>query len=224
MSFETSLRWISAMSLCLVLAAVGEVRADDISQASKSNADGQDSSYQPDNTAKGANLSGDYVLQPLDLVKVEVFQQPDLEREVRLTRQSTVNLPLVGNVDLKGKTVNEAAELIRTLYDKDYLVNPQITLTVLDYNHRKVDVLGSVNSPGTVSFRPEQKMGLIEAITRAGGFTRLADRSRVKLTRTMPDGSTQNFIIDADDLIQGKSSDPWYLQQEDIIFVPERIL
>jgi len=198
-----------------IFASAPSVRADEIT---RSNSDQQEGS------ASAANLSGDYVLQPLDLIHVEVFQEPDLERSVRLTRESTVNLPLVGNVNLKEKTVNEAAAIIRQLYDKDYIVNPQITITVLDYNQRKVDVLGSVNTPGTITFRPEQKMGLIEAITRAGGFTRLADRSKVKLTRTLPDGTTQNFIIDVDDLIQGKSADPWYLQKEDIIYVPERIL
>jgi len=202
------------LSLGLVVGSAS-LRADEIT---KSNTDPQGAS------STGANLSGDYVLQPLDLIHVEVYQEPDLERSVRLTRESTVNLPLVGNVNLKDQTVNQAAALIRQLYDKDYIVNPQITLTVLDYNQRKVDVLGSVNEPGTVAFRPEQKMGLIEAITRAGGFTRLADRSKVKLTRNQPDGSTQTYIIDVDDLIQGKSNDPWYLQKEDIVFVPERIL
>ena len=203
-----------SLSLGLVIGCAS-LRADEIT---KSNTDAQGAA------STAANLSGDYVLQPLDLVHVEVYQEPDLERSVRLSRESTVNLPLVGNVDLKDKTVNQAAADIRQLYDKDYIVNPQITLTVLDYNQRKVDVLGSVNEPGTVAFRPEQKMGLIEAITRAGGFTRLADRSKVKLTRNQPNGSTQTYIIDVDDLIQGKSSDPWYLQKEDIIFVPERIL
>jgi polysaccharide export outer membrane protein len=209
-------RWMATASLCILMGAGLPVsRADEIS---RSNAD------QQDNAASAANLSGDYVLQPLDLIHVEVFQEPDLERSVRLTRESTVNLPLVGNVNLKDKTVNQAAAFIRQLYDQDYLVNPQITVTVLDYNQRKVDVLGSVNNPGTITFRPEQKMGLIEAITRAGGFSRLADRSKVKLTRTLPDGTSQTFIIDVDDLIQGKSTDPWYLQKEDIIYVPERIL
>jgi polysaccharide export outer membrane protein len=177
-----------------------------------------------DSAPSASNLSGDYVLQPLDLIQVQVFQDPDLDRSVRLTRESAVSLPLVGDVQLRDLTVDQAAAMIRQRYDRDYLVNPQITVTVLDYHQRKVNVLGSVTTPGIIAFLPEEKMGLIEAITRAGGFTRLADRSRVKLTRTLADGTTQKFIIDADDLIQGKSSDPWYLQKEDIIFVPERIL
>ena len=72
------------------------------------------------------------------------------------------------------------------------------------------------NQAGAVVFPPEQKMGLIEAITRAGGFTRLADRKRIRLTRTQPDGEVKNVIINADDLIQGNSSEAWLLQKGDV--------
>lgn len=166
----------------------------------------------------------DYVLQPSDLIRVQVFQEEDLMREVRITQEHTITLPLVGTIELKDRTVRQAEEIIRQLYDRDFLVNPQITLTVLEYSQQTVQVLGSVNQAGAVVFPPEQKMGLIEAITRAGGFTRLADRKRIRLTRTQADGEVKNVIINADDLIQGNSSEAWLLQKGDVIFVPERIL
>jgi polysaccharide export outer membrane protein len=67
-------------------------------------------------------------------------------------------------------------------------------------------------------------MGLVEAIARAGGFSRLAERRRVKLTRTLADGKTDNYTINADELIQGNSNEPWLLVKGDVIFVPERLL
>lgn len=166
----------------------------------------------------------DYVLQSSDLIRILVFQEPDLSREVRITQEHSITLPLIGTVEVKGKTMRQAEELIRQLYDKDYLVNPQITLTVLEYSQQIVQVLGSVGQAGAVVFPPEQKMGLLEAITRAGGFNRLANRKQVRLTRTLPDGSTRNDIINADDLIQGNSTEAWLLQKGDVIFVPERLL
>lgn len=168
--------------------------------------------------------SADYILQPSDLIRVRVFQEPDLDREVRITQENTVTLPLIGSLNLKDKTVRQAEEMVRRLYDRDYLVNPQITMTVLEYSEQTVQVLGSVNSSGSIVFPPEQKMGLVEAITRAGGFSRLADRKRVRLTRTLPDGKTENHIINTDDLIHGNSSQLWLLKKGDVIFVPERIL
>src|SRR4051812_4844528 len=137
----------------------------------------------------------DYVLQPSDLIRVMVFQEPDLLREVRITQEFTITLPLIGTIDVHNKTVRQTEEIIRDLYNKDYLVNPQVNLTVLEYTQRTVQVVGSVNNPGAVVFPPEQKMGLVEAIARAGGQSRIADLKKVRLTRTNAEGKTENFII-----------------------------
>jgi len=166
----------------------------------------------------------DYTLQPSDLIRVIVFQEPDLLREVRITQERTVNLPLIGNVDLAGKTVRQAEEMVRALYDHDYLVNPQITISVIEYSPRTVQVIGQVNTAGSISFPPEQKMSLMEAISRAGGPTRLANLRQVRLTRTNADGKNETFIINVDDLIKGGATDKWLLMKSDVIYVPEKIL
>jgi polysaccharide biosynthesis/export protein len=168
--------------------------------------------------------STDYVMQPSDLIRVLIFQQPDLLREVRITQEYTITLPLIGTIDLRGRTVRQAEEIIRGLYDKDYLVNPQVNLTVLEYTQRTVQVVGAVNQPGAVVFPPEQKMGLIEAIARAGGQSRIADLKRVRLTRTNAEGKAENQIITVDDMMKGNSNEQYLLQKGDVIFVPERLL
>lgn len=166
----------------------------------------------------------DYVMQPSDLIRVLIFQQPDLLREVRITQEYTITLPLIGTIDLRGRTVRQAEEIIRSLYDKDYLVNPQVNLTVLEYTQRTVQVVGAVNQPGAVVFPPEQKMGLIEAIARAGGQSRIADLKRVRLTRTNAEGKAENQIINVDDMMKGNSNEQYLLRKGDVIFVPERLL
>jgi len=171
-----------------------------------------------------AGASTDYVLQPSDLIRVMIFQEPDLQREVRITQEYTITLPLIGTIDVRNKTVRQVEELIHDLYDKDYLVNPQINLTVLEYAQRTVQVVGAVNQPGAVVFPPEQKMGLVEAIARAGGQNRIADLKRVRLTRTSAEGKTENFTVNVDDLMKGVSGEQWLLLKGDVIFVPERIL
>jgi polysaccharide export outer membrane protein len=166
----------------------------------------------------------DYVLQSYDLIKVVVFQEEDLDREVRLSPEATVTLPLIQTVDLRGKTVREAQDLIRDLYDRDYLVNPQVNITVLEYAKSAVNVLGAVNLPGAVIIPPDQGLKLLDAIAHAGGFSRLADRRHIKLSRTSPEGKTATFVINADDIIQSTSGDPWPLQKADVIYVPEKLL
>ncbi|MEJ1973812.1 MAG: polysaccharide biosynthesis/export family protein [Lacunisphaera sp.] len=167
----------------------------------------------------------EYILQPMDLVKIEVFQEPDMERQVRITQDSSITLPLINKVDLKGRTVQQAQEVIRELYDKDYLVNPQINLTVMEYAKRDVKVLGQVGKPGAVDIPTDRPLKLLDAIALAEGFTRLADRKRVTLTRTDASGKTTTTEINADSIIQSRNSaDQWTLQQGDVINVPERLL
>ena len=166
----------------------------------------------------------DYVLQASDLLKVQIFQEEDLTREVRVSQEYTIVLPMIGSVDLKGKTLRQAEEIIRERYDRDYLVNPQVNVMVLDYAKRTVNVMGSVNTPGAVLFPQEEALTLLDAISRAGGFNRLADRKRVKLSRTTPDGRTEAVEINTDDLIKSGNTKSFILQRDDVIFVPERVL
>jgi polysaccharide biosynthesis/export protein len=173
--------------------------------------------------AQDAATSFDYVLQPLDLLQVRVFQEPDMDREVRISQDYVVSLPLVGRVELRGLTVRDAEQRIRDLYDRDFLVNPQINIIVLQYARRTVNVLGAVSSAGEIEFPREEGLTLLDAIARAGGFTRLADRRRIRLTRRMESGDLENFVINADELIDGNSPRIWTLQNNDLIFVPERV-
>jgi polysaccharide export outer membrane protein len=174
--------------------------------------------------AQKTAVRSDYVLQPSDVIKVQVFQEDDLTREVRLSQESSVSLPMIGNIDLKGKTLAEAQNLIRTLYDRSYLVNPQVTIIILEYSKRSVTVLGSVNKPGVVLFPQETGLNLLDAIARADGFSRLADKKRVRLTRINPEGKAENFTINADEIMKDASNDAWVLLKDDVISVPERVL
>lgn len=168
--------------------------------------------------------AANYTLRPFDTIHVVVFQEPDLERQLQLSEESTVTLPLIGQVNLKGKTVAQAEKLIHDLYDRDYLVNPQITVTVVTYSTQAVNVLGSVERAGEVDIPPDRPLTLLQAIAQAGGFSRLADRKHVKLTRVGADGKTTTSTINADEIIQSETSDQWVLQKSDVIFVPEKLL
>jgi polysaccharide biosynthesis/export protein len=175
-------------------------------------------------SATEGRKSVDYLLQPGDLLKVDVFQEDDLRQEVRISQEYTIKLSLIGTLDLRGKTLRQTEELVRSLYDKDYLVNPQVTINVKEYVKRTVDVQGSVGKPGSVEFPPEEGLTLLQAISRAGGFNRLADKKGVLLTRKAPDGHSETTKINAADIIDGTSKENWPLQKDDTIFVPERIL
>jgi polysaccharide export outer membrane protein len=175
-------------------------------------------------TAKSTISKADYVLQPSDLIRVQIFQEDNLNREVRISQEFTVTLPLVNLIDLSRKTARQAESYIRDLYAKDFLVQPQVNLTVLEYAPRRVYVAGAVGAPGVVLFQQEQGLTLIEAISKANSFNRLADKKRVTLKRTLPDGTSETKTINVEELMKGDSSETWPLQPGDVINVPERVL
>lgn len=217
---------------CFFLAAfIGTLVAEAASQETPAKSDSSKveasrTSAAPD-AAKADASQTDYVLQPQDLLRVQIFQEDDINRlgEVRVSQDFTVSLPLIGTVNLKGKTKGQAQDIIRELYDRDYLVDPQVNVFVLEYVPRNVVVSGAVGAQGVVPFPREQGLNLLEAISRAGGFTRLADKKHVKLKRTYPDGKPpETFDINAEDLSKGDTAQTWPLQPNDVITVPERIL
>lgn len=173
---------------------------------------------------QSASPTDDYKLLPSDFIQVRVFQEEDLTRETSVSQDYTISLPLIGTVDVRGRSLRQTEELIRQLYDRDYLVNPQITLVVLRYAERTVNVIGSVNSPQAVPFPPERGLTLIEAVARAGGFSRLADKTKVRIVRTDDKGVNTTYTINVDRLIDGRSVSNWPLQVNDIVEVPERFL
>lgn len=164
-----------------------------------------------------------YQLQPGDVIQVRVFQEIDLDRETRVSQDYTIMLPLIGEVSVRNKSPRQVEADVRALYDRDFIVNPQVNISVVQYAPRTVSMVGMFNSPGPVPFPPEEGLRLVDAIARAGGFSRLARPSKMTLTRKMPDGTTQVFPINGDELIRGKLTEDWFLQRDDVVFVPETI-
>ncbi|MBL9198981.1 MAG: polysaccharide export protein [Opitutaceae bacterium] len=167
----------------------------------------------------------DYVLQPQDVLRVQVFQEEDINRlgEVSVSQEHTIVLPLIKTVSVKGRTARQAEDLIRELYSKDYLVNPQVQVIVLKYAERSVNVMGAVINPGRVPFTGEGRLTLLEAIGNAGGPNRLANMKKVTLTRKRPSGETTSQEINAEELrTRGGQDIP--LEKGDTIFVAERII
>lgn len=163
-----------------------------------------------------------YVLTPNDVIEMRVYQEDDLLTKARIAQDGTVTIPLIGVVQIGGKTVEEATRLIRDLFDKDYLVNPQVTLTVLEYAKRRFTVLGQVQKPGTYEIPGEEKVTLLQAIAMAGGYTRLANPSRITISRTVS-GQKTTLVLDGKALALDASTKPFFVMPDDIITVAERI-
>jgi polysaccharide export outer membrane protein len=206
------------VSFWLVVAALLPLRAIAASEISVTKSP-KEASGDP----KSSAVSSSYVLQPQDLIRVQIYKQEGLNRDLRISQEGKITLPLIGPVDLNGKTVLQAQELIRGLYDADYFVNPQINVTVLEYAPRRVYITGAVEHQGAIDFPKEEGLTLLAAVSGAGP-TRLANKKAVILKRTLPDGRTETNKINVDDLLKGDSNETWPLQPGDVITVPERAI
>src|SRR5688572_32950747 len=82
--------------------------------------------------AGAAPVRQTYALSPNDLVLIKVYRHDDLESKLRIASDGTTSFPLLGTLQLGGKTLEEATVYIRELLGKDYLVNPQVTVTILE--------------------------------------------------------------------------------------------
>jgi polysaccharide export outer membrane protein len=132
-----------------------------------------------------AGTSANYRLSPNDLIYVKVFQEDDLNSTLRVSEDGTIIFPLIGSVKIGGQSVADATRTIHDLLDARFLVNPQVTLTVLGYANRHITVLGQVQKPGDYNLRDQGSVSLLEAVGMAGGFTRLANSSNIIVKRTV---------------------------------------
>lgn len=170
-----------------------------------------------------------YLIDGGDVLAIQVWHRPELSAEsVIVGPDGVINIPRVGNVMVSGKTREEALEAIRSEMAKLF-DDPDVTMTIKQYNNNKVYVLGRVNSPGVIHF--PGRANLLEAITRAGGIPDYTTdpsggyqlRSHyAKKNVAILRGNKQIIWINISELLcEGNLTLNAPLVPNDIIFVPE---
>ena len=166
--------------------------------------------------------SSDYLLQPGDLVEIQVYKETDMDRTLRISSQGTIAFPLIGNVNIAGLNISEAENTVETRL-KSYLKNPSVSILIKEYANKTVYVLGQVKKPSSIAIPPEKNMTLLEAITSAGGFTDIAAVSRVKILR-MEKGVQRSIEVDVSQITKdGKKQLDISLKPGDVVFVPQSL-
>ena len=167
----------------------------------------------------------DYRIRPLDMLEITVFNEPDLcKKDVHVSAQGMINYPLLGAVRVGGLTVTEAEDMLKERLGRDYLVKPQVSVLVNRANSRRVFILGQVRSPGAIEFSSDERLTLLQAIARAGGFTPVAAPGRVSISRSSGEGGAEQIIVNVTAIISSgdRTKDP-ELQSDDVVSVPESI-
>lgn len=182
---------------------------------------GQREPLGPDATAaeREGNFSGEYTVQPDDVLQVTVFEEPDLTTRARVSRTGHIIFPMLGQVSVAGMTVSQVQMKLTELLGESYLVHPQIQVFVDKPSN--VFVTGEVHRPGSYPVSTEKSTTVMEVISLAGGFTEDADLNGTRIIR-MRNGKKDTIRVRVTDVIRkGDKSKDEMVQPDDIIFVPE---
>jgi polysaccharide export outer membrane protein len=155
-----------------------------------------------------------------DTVRISAFRYPELTTEARIAEDGKVSVPHIGEVVLEGMTPGDAARHIaKLLKDRNYIVNPQIDVAVLEARSRQVSVLGLVTRPGRYVLDGTTAK-LTDVLAMAGGLVPAASDKAV-VSRTLGKES-ETFNVDLAAIIQhGDVSKDIEVRSGDSIFVPK---
>jgi protein involved in polysaccharide export with SLBB domain len=121
-----------------------------------------------------------YRLGPGDQVRLTVFRHDDLSGQLEINGEGFLAMPLVGEIRGAGLTPRELENAVEVqLRDGGYLVNPQVSIEVLNY--RPFYIIGEITNPG--SYQYANGMTVANAVALAGGFTFRADQGDITITR-----------------------------------------
>lgn len=179
----------------------------------------------------GASLSNAeeavYRLYPLDMVAFAVHGENDMSTKLRISGNGTINVPLLGDVRVAGFSLTEAERKIQDAYVAEQIfIRPQITLQVSEYSKKEISMLGQFARQGKIELPAESPaLSIVEAVTAAGGFTRIGRADSVRVTRKDPEtGEEKVFTVNVERMISGRSKDEVFLVYPgDTLFVPERL-
>ena len=165
-----------------------------------------------------------------DLVAISVFGEGELSIAQKLDTQGRVRLALVGDIELAGRSVREAENLIEQRYiEQRILRKPMVNISVQAYAVRDISILGAVRAPGKMAFPPEKSaLDITDVVTRAGGFLPTAKSDAVKVTRGAADGRETTVELNVEAMLTRRgatSSTPkeYLIYPGDRIWVPERL-
>jgi len=174
-------------------------------------------------------IGGNYLIGPEDVLQVTVWKNEDLSGKVGVSLDGYINFHLIGKQKASGLTTVELAERITEKLASGYIINPQVTVLVIEYKSQKVTIIGEASKPGT--YYLTKRTTLIEAVSMAGGLTadsgreiivvrpkRAGERRSTNPSNQAEEG--EQIRVDIRSALEGDLSQNIYVQTGDSIFIP----
>ncbi|HSA95826.1 MAG TPA: polysaccharide biosynthesis/export family protein [Acidobacteriota bacterium] len=161
----------------------------------------------------------EYKIGPKDLLEISVIGVPEINKiVVRVSEESRITLPLLGEVEVGNLTKFEVEKKLAALAGEKIVVNPQVTVHIVEYMSRRVSVIGAVEQPGPFELLGRQTV--LAAVSQAGGLTRDAGEEII-IIRQLAGGESTSIRISIDGLfVQGDPKLNIALEPGDVVNVP----
>lgn len=162
-----------------------------------------------------------YRIGPKDLVRIRVFEEPELNVDRRVSEEGTIEFQPVGEVKVSGLTTTDLAKRLKQALEAKYLQRASVSVELLEFRSRPISVIGSVKQPGNLPF--SGRWTLLEALTAAGG---LAENhgGTIYVLRRATNGLSDQVAIPVEGLLV--KADPKLnlpLFSNDLVNVPARV-
>ena len=152
-----------------------------------------------------------------DVLLISVWQNPDLSVTVPVRPDGNISVPLVGDVDVVGKTPMVVRGQLIERY-KEFVTTPVVSVVVNEVNSREVFILGEIQSAGVYQLlRPTR---LMQLVAMAGGLTEFAKKDEIVLLREQESGPVRRVISFKDIQSGRRLEDNIFVQPGDTIIVP----
>ena len=159
-------------------------------------------------------------LGPGDKLELTIFYGTQQQKsDYTLDGSGVMQVQFIGSVAAGGKQINQVQDEIRKRLADGYINDPVVQLTIVEINSLTCSVLGQVEHNGTVKYTPG--MTIVDAIAQSGGFSPLARKNLVRVTRKLDDGTKLTYEIPVEMIGEGKRPN-FQLMPGDEVFVPER--
>lgn len=160
----------------------------------------------------------EYIIGNSDLLKINVWKEPGLTESIPVRTDGKISMPLIGELQASGMTPKQLKQEITTRL-RSYLTAPNVTVTVLQMNSQKFNILGEVNKPG--SYPLTAGTTVVDAIADAGGFRDFAKTKSVYVLRKDSKGREAKIMFNYQKFIKGKGTDQnIVIRSRDIVVVP----
>lgn len=176
-------------------------------------------------TTSRRSLSNSYILDSGDRLYLEVFGLPDYAGEFQVLADGSVRLPLVGQVPVRGLSLEQAQITVTQAYGR-YIHQPFVDLNLINTRSVQIAIAGEVNRPGAYAVEPDESgspMTVTKAIQLAGGITQLANIHQVQVLRSqgVSGAAPESADVDLWALIQsGDIKQDVVLRDGDTVVIP----